>query len=174
MPFPALLIPLIFWAGVAALSSWAVSRALPLSASHSIEINAPAEDVWDMITDLGRAPEWNEHIILSSAPAGLVAGGKLRMRTRHPETRHLRASFRSTIITLIPNREMTWEAKILARWILTARDTIALTPLGENRTKVTQTMSFKGTLSPGVPFLTSIGKIQEASNLKLKELVEKA
>lgn len=173
MPIPALLIPLIFWTGIAALSSWAVSRALQLSAERSIEIDASPEDVWEMVTDLERSAEWNDHIVLSSAPAGLIEGKKLRMRTRHPETKHLKASFRATITTLTPHREFTWEARILARWLLTATDTIRLDPLEGNRTQVTQSMMFEGVLSPGVPFLTSIGNIQEVSNLKLRELVEK-
>lgn len=172
MPLPALLIPLLFWTGIAALSSWAVSRALQLSATQSIEIDAPVEEVWDVITDLGRAPEWNDHIILSSAPAGLATGKKLRIRTRHPETQHLRASFRATVTRLEPNQEFTWEAKILFRWLLTATDTITVSALEGDRTKVTQSMSFEGALSPGVPFLTSIGNIQETSNQKLKALVE--
>lgn len=172
MPFPALLIPLIFWTGISALSSWAVSRALQLSAARSIEIAAPVDEVWDVVTDLGRSTEWNDHIILSSAPAGLVEGEKLRMRTQHPETSLLKASFRATITRFIPQEEMTWEAKILFRWALTATDTIKLTPLPGGRTEVTQTMIFEGVLSPGVPFLASIGQLQEASNLKLKQLVE--
>lgn len=174
MPFPALLIPLLFWTGIAALSSWAVSRALPLSASSSIEIDAPVEEVWGVITDLGRSTEWNDHIILSSAPAGLVAGERLRMRTRHPETPLLKASFRATITSFTPLEEMTWEAKVLSRWILTATDTIRLTPLEDGRTEVTQSMAFEGVLSPGVPFLASISQLQEASNLKLKRLIEES
>lgn len=172
MPFPALLIPLLFWTGIAAISSWAVSRALQLSAVRSIEIDAPADEVWDVITDLGRSAEWNDHIILSSAPAGLAEGEKLRMRTRHPETSMLKASFRATITDFIPQQEMTWEAKVLFRWVLTATDTIKLTALEGGRTEVTQSMIFEGTLSPGVPFLASIGQLQEASNLKLKKLIE--
>ncbi|WP_253204163.1 hypothetical protein [Corynebacterium glutamicum] len=57
MPFPALLLPLIFWTGIAAVSSWAVSRALPLRADNSIEIDAPVEKVWDFIEETNRVPE---------------------------------------------------------------------------------------------------------------------
>lgn len=172
MPFPALLIPLIFWAGVAALSSWAVSRALPLSATRTVRINAPVDEVWDLVTDPGRAPEWNNHIIHLSAPEGLEEGRKLRMRTQHPETSRLRASFRPTVTVLTPQTEMTWEAKIIARWIMSITNTIRLTRVEDNLTEVTQTMTFSGTLSPGIPFLTSIEHIQDSSNAKLRDLLE--
>ncbi|WP_173362568.1 SRPBCC domain-containing protein [Corynebacterium efficiens] len=172
MPFPALLIPLIFWAGVAAFSSWAVSRALPLSATRTVRINASVDEVWDLVTDLGRASEWNDHIVHSSAPEGLEEGRKLRMHTHHPETSRLRASFRPTLTVLEPQTEMTWEAKIIARWVLSVTDTIRLSRVEDNLTEVTQTMTFSGMLSPGVPFLTSIEHLQDTSNAKLKALLE--
>ena len=172
MPFPALLLPLIFWTGIAALSSWAVSRALPLRADNSIEIDAPVEKVWDFIEETNRVPEWNEHILYVQAPGEIEQGMKLKMKTRHPETNRLTLKFRPTIEVLRPHRELTWSTKIIARWLLTVTDTIELKPLEDGRTEVDQSMSFSGVLSPGVPFWASISRIKENSNRQLKALIE--
>ncbi|ALC05677.1 hypothetical protein CDES_06245 [Corynebacterium deserti GIMN1.010] len=172
MPFPALLLPLIFWTAIAALSSWAVSRALPLRANNSIVIDAPAEKVWDVVTDLDRLSEWNEHIIYVRANGEIAQGMRVKMKTQHPESSKLTATFRPVVSVFRPEREVTWSAKIIAKWLLAVTDTTELEPLEDGRTKVHQEMHFSGVLSPGVPFLASISRLKENSNLKLKELVE--
>lgn len=173
MPFPALLIPLLFWTAIAALSSWAVSRALPLSATRSEEIDAPAETAWELLTTLERTPEWNEHILAVTAPQGLVEGGKLRMRVRHPEAHRITATLRPTVTGLEPARQLEWSSRIIAGWLLRVTETITLQPLGADRTEITQTLAFSGVLSPGVPFLASISKLLDSSNKQFRELVEK-
>lgn len=172
MPFPALLIPLIFWTAIAALSSWAVSRALPLRASNTIEINAPAAKVWELISNPQRASEWNEHIVYARPKEKVAAGSRVIMKAKHPEAPHLSARLRPRIEIFEPNRELSWTAKIIAPWVLAVTDTTTLHEIDENRTEVTQTMGFSGFLSPGVPFLTSIEKLKESSNKKLKALLE--
>jgi Uncharacterized conserved protein len=172
MPFPALLIPLLFWSTLAAFSSWAVSRAVPLASSRSVDINAPLGTVWAYVTDPGRYPEWNDHISLAEGPDELTEGSTLRMRSRHPEERRLTKVFTATVTKREPDVELTWSTKILARWILAVTQSYNLEPLPENKTRLTQQMQFTGSLSPGVPFLTSIATIQETSNEKLRALIE--
>lgn len=172
MPFPALLIPLIFWTAIAAFSSWAVSRALPLRASHTITINAPVEKVWELVSDPQRVAEWNEHIVYARPKDKIAAGTRLIMKAKHPEAPHLNARLRPQIEVFEPNAEVAWKAKIIAPWVLSVSDSTTLHAIDENHTEVTQTMAFSGFLSPGVPFLTSIESIKETSNKKLKALLE--
>lgn len=173
MPFPALLIPLIFWTGIAALSSWAVSRALPLSATESEEVDAPADTAWELLSTVERAPEWNDHILAMEAPRGFAEGRKLQMKVRHPEAHRLTGTFRPTVTTLEQPRKVEWSTRVVAGWILRITQTITLEPLADDRCEITQTLAFSGVLSPGVPFLTSIGKVLDTSNGRFRELVEK-
>lgn len=154
------------------MSSWAVSRALPLRADNSIEIDAPVDDVWNFILQTERLPEWNEHIVRAQAAGELSEDMRLKMKTRHPETERLTMNIRPTLDVVRVNRELTWSTKIIARWLLSVTDTIKLRPLEDGRTEVEQSMSFSGLLSPGVPFLASISRIKESSNRQLKALIE--
>ncbi|WP_080795217.1 SRPBCC domain-containing protein [Corynebacterium pacaense] len=172
MPFPALLLPLIFWSALAVLSSWAVSRAVPLTASQSVRINAPMPLVWETITDIERYPEWNDHLIEAQTVGELSEGARFKVRARHPETKRLRIRFSPTITSWTVGEEVTWTTKLLTKWLLTVTQTIRLTESDGGATTLTREMSFTGALSPGVPFMISVEKLQKASNQKLKDLIE--
>lgn len=172
MPFPALLLPLIFWTGIAAMSSWAVSRALPLRASNAIVIDAPAAKVWETIIDLEHIAEWNDHIVYVQATGEAHSGMRILMKTKHPESPRLTAKFRPTVTIFEPSKEISWSTKIVAKWLLSVTDTTELIELEDGKTEVHQSMTFSGALSPGVPFLASISRIKESSNRQLKERVE--
>lgn len=172
MPFPALLIPLLLWSALAALSSWAVSRAIPLTTSQSVKINAPLDSVWETISDLERYPEWNDHVVETHAPAQLIEGEKFMVKVRHPDSPRLKVTLNPHIASLISEQELTWTTKFWAQWLLTVTQTIRLTAVDDQCTEVTREMRFTGALSPGVPFMISMEKLHKASNQKLKELLE--
>jgi hypothetical protein len=48
-----------------------------------IEIDAPPTDVWAVLIDLGRYPEWNPHI--RSGTGQVVAGNRLSLRMYPPK-----------------------------------------------------------------------------------------
>ena len=69
-----------------------------------IEIDAPAERVWDVLTDFASYPEWNPMIIRASGE--LRPGERLKIRFEPEGSRG--HTFRPKLLTVDPNRELRW------------------------------------------------------------------
>ena len=50
--------------------------------SATIQIDAPPVDVWAVLTDLGRYPEWNP--LFREASGQVAVGNRIRLRSVHP------------------------------------------------------------------------------------------
>lgn len=69
-----------------------------------IEIDAPAERVWKVLTDLSSFPEWNP--MIRRASGELNVGSRLEVRFE-PEGRKGR-TFRPRLTVVDPGRELRW------------------------------------------------------------------
>jgi hypothetical protein len=111
-----------------------------------IEINAPAETVWHILTDFSRYSQWNPFI--HSILGELRQGGKLEVFIQQPGGNGM--TFRPTILTLQPGRELRWIGRFLLPGIFDGEHQFRIEPLGENRTRFVHREVFSGLL---VPFL---------------------
>lgn len=70
-----------------------------------IEIMAPPEQVWRVLMDFERYPEWNPFIIRLEGIAGV--GETLREVVRLPDGKQVR--FNCRVVDLVPNHRLVWE-----------------------------------------------------------------
>jgi hypothetical protein len=112
---------------------------------HSeIEIDAPAERVWRVLTDFASYPQWNPFIRrISGEP---TTGERLEVRIEPPGGRGM--TFRPTVLNAEDNRELRWLGHLLVPGLFDGEHSFAIQPLNENRVSFVQREAFKGVLVP--------------------------
>jgi hypothetical protein len=136
----------------------------------NIEIDAPANIVWEALTDFGRYNEWNPFI--RSIRGEAKQGEQLEIFVQPLDGKGM--TFRPVIRDLNPNRELSWIGKLLLPGILDSEHQFQIESLGEHRTRLINREVFFGLL---VPLLwrdldTKIRQGFEEMNHALKKLVE--
>jgi hypothetical protein len=109
-----------------------------------IEIRAPVERVWEVLTDFGAYETWNpfiEHI-----EGELHPGARLRVRMRPPGSRA--TTFSPSVTDLQPARRVSWLGHLGVRGIFDGEHIHELEPIGADRTRYVQRESFRGVLVP--------------------------
>jgi hypothetical protein len=75
----------------------------------AIDIMAPPERVWSILTDFPAYPSWNPFIV--SAYGKAAAGAWLEIHIQPPGKRAL--MFRPTVLVAEPDRELRWRGRLL-------------------------------------------------------------
>ena len=138
---------------------------------HSeIEIDAPAERVWHLLTDFASYPQWNPFIRrISGKP---TKGERLQARIEPPGGQGM--TFKPKVLTAEPNRELRWLGHLLVPGLFDGEHSFTIQPLEENRVRFVQREAFKGLLVP--LFARSLGTNTqrgfEEMNRALKERAE--
>ena len=112
---------------------------------HSeIEIYAPAERVWRLITDFPSYPRWNPFIRrISGEP---TTGERLEVRIEPPGGRGM--TFRPTVLNAEPNHELRWLGHLLVPRLFDGEHSLTIQPLEEHRVRFVQREVFRGLLVP--------------------------
>ncbi len=119
----------------------------------SIEIEAPAERVWQVVADLSRYPEWNPFII--RAAGEFRPGARLDITIEAPGLRTVR--FRPRVLDLDDGRLVRWKGRWYVPGLFDGRHALVVEPLGDGRSRFTTHEEVSGVL---LPFL---GKAMRAS-----------
>ena len=139
--------------------------------STTIEIDAPAERVWEIITDFPAYPEWNPFV--RSLEGELRLGGQLEASIQPPGKKPMR--FRLRVVTLEPNRELRWEGHLLFPGLFDGEHTLVIERRGDDRVRLLHYELFRGLLV--APLLRLIGANTrrgfEEMNRALKERAER-
>jgi|GEM_PF-288391 len=109
--------------------------------AFTVDIQAPAEVAWQILTDLPRYPEWNP--LIPRAVGRLEPGQDLEFTAR--VGRWVRTQ-RQTVYEVVENRKLVWsgaEETPLGELVRGVR-TQTLTPLGPDRCRYTSTEVFTG------------------------------
>src|SRR5207245_5186515 len=77
--------------------------------SAEIEIEAPAERVWEVLTDFAKFPEWNPFIRQMSGE--VRTGAQLQVQLGPTGGRVM--SFKPKMVNVETNREMSWLGRLL-------------------------------------------------------------
>jgi hypothetical protein len=109
-----------------------------------IEIQASAERVWKMLTDLADFPQWNPFIRRASGAA--QAGERLEVRMQPSGARGM--TFRPTVLIAEPNRELRWIGHLLISGLFDGEHIFTIEPLEANRVRFVQREIFTGLLVP--------------------------
>jgi hypothetical protein len=90
----------------------------------SIDIAAPPERVWQVISDLPAYARWNPFIV--RAGGELALGGRLRVTIVAPG--HRPVTFKPRIVELEPGRSVTWLGRTLLPGLFGGHHTLSATP----------------------------------------------
>jgi hypothetical protein len=137
-----------------------------------IEIEAPAERVWELLTDFASYPEWNPFIrSISGQP---TPGERLEVRLEPPGGRGM--TFKPKVLNAEPNRELRWLGHLLVPGLFDGEHSFTIQPLEENRVHFVQREAFKGLLVPlfSRSLDTNTQRGFEEMNRALKERTEAA
>src|SRR5688572_5853333 len=110
----------------------------------AIEIDAPAVQVWQILTSFAAYAEWNPFI--KEARGDVRPGASLQVRIQPPGSGAL--TFRPTVRRARPNRELSWLGRLLVPGLLDGEHSFELEPLDYGRTRFVQRETFTGLLVP--------------------------
>ena len=108
--------------------------------STQIDINAPAQQVWSVVTDFESYKSWNP--LLSEVEGELVVGGDLRVQAGFAPM-----PVPATVTVVDKHNRFEWEDHVPLN-LLTPVFSVRLLPLPENRTRVVIAETFTGPLLP--------------------------
>ena len=135
-----------------------------------IEINAPPQAVWDVLTDFEGYDEWNPVMEISGTP---TEGDRLTMILTLPDRKP--QPFKPKVLVAEEPAELRWQGRLFVPGLYDGEHWFELAALDEGRrTQLTHAETFRGVL---VGFINRrIGKEGEAAfeemNAALKERVE--
>jgi hypothetical protein len=112
-----------------------------------VDIAAPPARVWEVLTDFAAYPSWNTFITEISGRA--AEGERLRVRIAPPGGRSM--SFRPSVLRCEEGRELAWLGRTLLPRVVDGEHRFTLEPLGDGRTRFTQSERFSGVLAALAP-----------------------
>ena len=107
-----------------------------------IVIDAPASDVWAVLTDFVEYPTWNPFITSLSGEA--VEGARLDAFIRPPGQKGMR--FRPRVLSAKRDRELRWLGNLIVPGLFDGEHSFRLEALDAQRTRFTQSERFTGLL----------------------------
>src|ERR687894_418362 len=109
-----------------------------------IEIEAPAERVWQVLTHFDAYPDWNPFIRrVNGRPE---VDEQLVVRMRPSGTKGM--TFRPTVLKAEPNRQLRWLGHLLVPGLFDGEHIFEIEELDEDRVLFTQREIFRGLLVP--------------------------
>ena len=108
---------------------------------HEVEIDAPAERVWRVLSDTADY-SWNPFI--HRLEGKLAVGEKLQVEIEPPEGRVM--TFKPTVLVVEPARKLSWIGRFLLPGVLDGEHSFELQPISGDRTRFIQSEHFSGIL----------------------------
>jgi hypothetical protein len=107
-----------------------------------IEIEAPPDRVWAVLTDFESYPEWNPFI--ASFGGELTEGGELSIELTPPESDSIH--LRSTLVRVEQEREIRFRGHFFVRGLFDGEHFFQLIPIADEKTRFVQGEDFTGIL----------------------------
>lgn len=111
--------------------------------SSTIDIDAPPEQVWNVLTDAPAHAAWNP--FMTQISGELTVGKKIDVRIAPPGGKAM--TFHPTITQVEHGRRLEWLGQFVVRGVFDGAHTFTLEPLGEGGTRFTQSEKFSGILA---------------------------
>jgi len=108
----------------------------------SVEIEAPPETVWSVLTDFAAYPEWNPRTRITGIPE---AGERLVVEPG-PDAAGI-PTFRPRVLRADPPRELRWLGHLYVRGLFDGEHVFAIEDLGDGRSRFVQSETFGGVLA---------------------------
>jgi hypothetical protein len=130
-------------------SIWGARSPVTTVISAQVEIEAPPDRVWQILTDLERYHEWNP--FTPRVESSLMVGDPVTLQVRMRRDRELIQVERMTACE--DQRELSWGLQMVAPIVLATNRRQLLEPLAGGRTRYTTANEFRGALVPLVMLL---------------------
>jgi hypothetical protein len=111
--------------------------------SH-LTVNARAEDVWAVLTDLASYSTWNPFI--TNAAGHVAVAERLDLTLQPPGGQAM--SIRPWVTAVEEHHYLEWLGRLAMPGVFDGRHSFKLTPMGISRTLVQQSETFTGALVP--------------------------
>jgi len=112
--------------------------------STEIEFDATPQEVWDVLVDLPAYADWNP--FMKKIQGEPKTGAKLEVRMEPEGERAM--TFRPTVLTAEPGRELKWLGHLLVPGIFDGEHRWLIEEIGPGRVRFTQSERFGGILVP--------------------------
>jgi len=109
----------------------------------SIEIAAPPDRVWQVITDLESFSSWNP--FMTKAMGRVVVGDTLSITIAPPGGRSM--NFKPKVLEVDPNHRLRWIGRFLVPGLFDGEHLFQVEPLEGGRSRFTQSERFTGVLT---------------------------
>jgi hypothetical protein len=138
----------------------------------SIDIEAPARAVWELLIDFAAYPSWNPFIV--DAEGRPQVGSQLRLRMQ--PVGGAAVTLQPTVVEVIDGQQLRWEGHFGFRGLFDADHVFMVQPRGAARSRLVQQETFSGLLVPFFARSLDRGTLPafEAMNRALKQRAEKA
>ena len=110
---------------------------------HSIEIPAPVDEVWEVLSATDEFSAWNPFITRLD---GRLALGERLVVTIRPRDKSM--TFRPTVVAVESARLVRWKGRLGVRGIFDGEHELRLEPTPSGGTRFTQRETFSGVLVP--------------------------
>ncbi|TVR85255.1 MAG: SRPBCC domain-containing protein [Saprospirales bacterium] len=108
-----------------------------------IEIAAPAERVWQILTDFGNYEHWNPFIVKSEGKPNVGSSLVNTMKSGENKT----MTFKPRILKADKNKSLEWRGSLFFRGLFDGHHYFSIESLEENRVKLVHGENFSGLLS---------------------------
>lgn len=112
--------------------------------STTIDIEATAQAVWDVLTDFDAYSEWNP--FMDRIQGTPEVGARLVVHMNPPGGRGM--TFKPTVLAVIPARELRWLGTLGIRGLFDGEHSFVLTSNADGSTRLTHSERFSGVLVP--------------------------
>jgi hypothetical protein len=110
----------------------------------AIEIRAPLDSVWRVLTDFSAYPEWNPHV--REVRGTPKVGRRITIRSQPPGG--LPVVLRPVVTSWAPPTELRWRATFLSRLLFSGEHGFKLEPVNDHSVRFHQDEVFSGLLVP--------------------------
>jgi hypothetical protein len=106
-----------------------------------VDINAPGDRVWQVLTDLNDYRDWNP--FLTSASGTVAPGGRITITAK---VGNRTITFHPRISTVEPGKKLAWVGRLLSAEFFQGEHQFEVIEIDQSRTRVIQSEHFKGIL----------------------------
>jgi len=119
----------------------------------AVDVDAPAERVWQVVSDFGRYSDWNPFIVRAAGEPRV--GERLDITIAAPGMKPV--SFRPRVLDVEPGRLVRWKGEFKLPGLFDGRHALIVDPLDGGRSRFTTHEDVTGILLPFV------GRVMTAS-----------
>ncbi|NDL56030.1 SRPBCC domain-containing protein [Phytoactinopolyspora mesophila] len=149
----------------AGLYGW--SRVSPTEIHTEIEIDAPVEDVWHVLTGFSEYEEWNPFMVKASGEAQV---GETLVNTLVTDGSTM--TIKPQVTVADPGQELRWLGRFVLPGVVEGEHYFLLEPTSDNGTRLVHGETFTGMLVPFAGGMLDVGNEFELMNQALKARAE--